>query len=63
MSDNKARQFAQALGLPTVNIPAFLLACRLAGLVKPDQMARIIEDLKNKDFYEFKAEVRDNLLR
>jgi predicted nucleic acid-binding protein len=63
ISDNKARQFARTLGLTTVNIPAFLLACKLAGLVNPVQMARIVEDLKNKDFYEFKPEVREGLLR
>ena len=62
ISDNLARQFARALGLTTVNIPAFLLACKLAGLIQPDQMAPIILDLKSKDFYDFKAAIRAALL-
>lgn len=63
MSDNKARQFAQSLGVAVVNIPAFLLACKLSGLVNPSQMADIIQALKDKDFYEFRADVRRELLR
>ncbi len=43
-------------------IPASFLACKMAALVEPKQMARIIEDLKVKDFYEFRAEVRELLL-
>lgn len=62
ISDNKARQFARALGLTVVNIPAFLLACKMAGLVSPEQMAEIVQDLKDKDYYEFKSEIRDALL-
>jgi predicted nucleic acid-binding protein len=62
MSDNQARQFAQSVGVLTVNIPAFLLACKKIGLVEPAQMAQIIQDLKEKDYYEFKSSVRDLLL-
>lgn len=63
ISDNRARQFARALGLTVVNIPAFLLACRMAGIVSPEQMAQIVQDLKDKDYYEFKSEIRDALLK
>jgi len=62
MNDNKARRFAHSLGIAAVNIPAFLLACKMAGLVSPVQMRQIILDLKTEDFYEFKSEVRDLLL-
>jgi predicted nucleic acid-binding protein len=62
MSDNKARQFAQSVGVNVINIPAFLLACRETGLVEPEQMLRIIQDLKDKDYYKFKPSVRDLLL-
>jgi predicted nucleic acid-binding protein len=62
MSDNKARQFARSLGVTVVNIPAFLLACKMIGLVDPKQMAQIIQDLRDKDFYLFKSEVHDALL-
>lgn len=63
MNDNKARKYAQSLGLGVINIPAFLLACKLAGLVNLEHIGRIIQDLKEQDFYEFKAQVRDELLK
>lgn len=40
ISDNKARQFARLQGTVVVNIPAFLLACKMAVLVSPEQMVR-----------------------
>ena len=62
MSDNKARAFAQSLGVTVVNLPAFLLACQIAGLLDRAAMAQIIQDLKDQDFYEFKADIRAALL-
>jgi predicted nucleic acid-binding protein len=62
MSDNAARHFAQSQKIVVVNIPAFLLACKMGGLLPPDQMAQIVQDLKAKDYYEFKADVRHLLL-
>lgn len=62
INDNKARQFARSLGITVANIPAFLLACKMANLVTRQEMAQIVQDLKTNDFYEFKAEVRDLLL-
>jgi predicted nucleic acid-binding protein len=62
MSDNKARQFAGSLGLAVVNIPAFLLACKMATLLSPEQMGQIIDDLRIEDFYEFRPEIRRALL-
>jgi predicted nucleic acid-binding protein len=63
MNDNKARQFARSLGINVVNIPAFLMACMMSGLIKPEQMLQIVHDLKNEDFYEFKANIRSLLLQ
>lgn len=62
MNDNRARQFARSLGVTVVNIPAFLLACKMAALVGPEQVAQIIDDLKSKDYYELRPEVRRALL-
>ena len=62
MSDNKARQFARSLDVTVANIPAFLLACKMAALVSPEQMAQIIDDLKTQDYYEFRPEIRRALL-
>jgi predicted nucleic acid-binding protein len=63
INDNKARRFAQSQGVVVANIPAFLLACKKASLVSLEEMAQIIKDLKDKDFYEFKPEIRDALLK
>jgi predicted nucleic acid-binding protein len=62
MSDNTARRFAQAQGIEVANIPVFLLACKMVGLVDSEEMAQIIEDLRLKDFFEFRVEVRNHLL-
>jgi predicted nucleic acid-binding protein len=62
MSDNKARQFACSLDITVANIPAFLLACKTAALLSPEQMGQIIDDLRVKDFYEFRPEIRRALL-
>ena len=62
MSDNQARAFAQSLGLTVINLPAFLLACKIAGLLDRVAMAQVIQDLKDQDYYEFKADVRAALL-
>ena len=62
MNDNKARQFARSQGVAVVNIPAFLLACKMASLLSPEQMAQIVDDLKVQDFYEFRPSIRRALL-
>jgi predicted nucleic acid-binding protein len=62
MSDNQARAFAQSLGVTVVNLPAFLLACKIAGLLDRAAMAQVIQDLKDQDYYEFKADIRAALL-
>jgi predicted nucleic acid-binding protein len=62
MSDNKARQFARSLGVTVANIPAFLLACKMAALLSLEQMTQIIDDLKTQDYYEFRPEIRRALL-
>ena len=62
MSDSQARHFARSVGVTVVNIPAFLLACKMSGLIGPEQMLQIIQDLKEQDYYKFKTSVRDLLL-
>jgi len=63
MSDNKARRFARSLSIDAINIPAFLIACKTAGVVDTKTIAQIIDDLRDKDFYEFKKDIRDELLK
>jgi predicted nucleic acid-binding protein len=62
ISDNMARQFARSQGVTVANIPAFLLASKMAALVTPEQMAQIIDDLKTQDYYEFRPDIRRVLL-
>jgi predicted nucleic acid-binding protein len=62
MNDNKARQFARSQGVAVANIPAFLLACKMAALVSSEQMTQIVDDLKTQDYYEFRPEIRGALL-
>lgn len=63
MSDNQARRVARAQGIRVLNIPAFLLACKMSGLIEREEMAQTIRDLKEKDYYKFKQEVREALLK
>jgi predicted nucleic acid-binding protein len=62
ISDNKARQFARSLDVTVVNIPAFLLACKMAALLTPEQMSQIVDDLRAEDYYEFRPDIRHALL-
>jgi hypothetical protein len=34
----------------------------MAALLSPEQIAQIVEDLKVKDYYDFRAEIHDVLL-
>jgi predicted nucleic acid-binding protein len=63
MSDNKARRITKGKGINVINIPAFLLACKLAALLSKEEIKQIIQDLKQKDYYEFKTSEREELLR
>ncbi|HEY77208.1 MAG TPA: hypothetical protein G4O00_13710 [Thermoflexia bacterium] len=61
-NDNKARQVAAQQGLAVVNIPAFLLACKRAGMADRASLEAIVRDLQDKDHYEFRQEVLKALL-
>jgi predicted nucleic acid-binding protein len=62
MNDNRARHQATNYGVHAVNIPAFLLACKMTGLLDPQEMARVIADLQEKDYYGFRRDVLNLLL-
>ena len=62
MNDNKARAQASGLGLQVVNVPAFLLACKLSGLADRSRLAELIRSLQEKDHYGFRTDVLDRLL-
>lgn len=62
MNDNRATKIATRLGARVVNIPGFILACKLSGLLDRTEIAGLIEALERKDHYGFRREVRDLLM-
>jgi predicted nucleic acid-binding protein len=62
MNDNRARQMAARLGIEVLNIPAFLSACKLSGLLSRVDIAALIEAVEKRDRYGFRKDVRDLLL-
>ena len=62
ISDNKARETAKKNNIAVLNISAFLLACKDVGLLSSDDIAIIIQDLRDKDFYEFSKEEKQKLI-
>lgn len=62
MSDNQARLWATRIGLHSVGIPVFLLACKQALLVDAKEIAAIVQDLEEKDRYRFRRDVLQLLL-
>lgn len=63
MNDNRARRRAVELGLQVVNVPAFLLACKLSGFLDRHQTADLVRALQEKDHYGFRADVLAELLK
>ena len=61
ISDNKARRIANKNDIFTLNISAFLLACKEMGILDRNDIATIIRDLKEKDYYEFSEEEEHRL--
>ena len=62
MNDNKARREARRLSLDAVNVPAFLLSCKLDGFVDGKEIRRLVQALQEKDRYGFRADILDRLL-
>lgn len=62
VNDNQARRLARQLGIQAVNIPAFLLACKMAGLLDRDALSDLVTGLREKDYYGFRQDVLDLLL-
>jgi len=62
INDNKARTEAVRLGVQGVNIPAFLLACKLSGFLNLPTLSQVITSLEDRDRYKFRSEVRARLL-
>jgi predicted nucleic acid-binding protein len=62
MNDRKARRVADRLGIGTVDIPAFLLSCKISGFLSLEEIRAVTDALREKDRYGFRQEVLDRLL-
>jgi predicted nucleic acid-binding protein len=62
MNDLKAQRVAQRLGINTVDIPAFLLSCKLSGFSDQKQIRELVAALQEKDRYGFRRQTLDRLL-
>ena len=61
ISDNKARRVANKNEIVTLNISAFLLSCKEMRILESNDIANIIHDLREKDYYEFSEAERAGL--
>lgn len=62
IDDQRARVIAKGKGLKVASIPAFLLFCKKKNVVSFDSIREIVEELKERDYYEFSEESRRLLL-
>ena len=62
ISDNEARSIANKKEIFSLNISAFLLACKDVGILDRSAIATIILELKEKDHYEFSDDERAKLI-
>ena len=62
ISDNEARRIANKKDIFTLNISAFLLACKQMRILDKSDIIAIIRDLKEKDYYEFSEEEKQRLI-
>ena len=61
-NDRQAQRLATGYGVTVINIPAFLLACKLASLLDRSAMAEVTAALQAKDYYGFRRDVLKMLL-
>jgi predicted nucleic acid-binding protein len=62
IDDQRARRIAKEEELKVTSIPAFLLHCKKKKILSTNEIKQIMENLKEKDYYEFSAESADSLL-
>lgn len=62
INDNKARKIAEENGIAVLNISGFLLACKKTMFLDKNEIALIMQDLKQKDYYEFGEDEKKRLL-
>lgn len=62
MDDRKAAKFAESEMITVMDIPIFLLHCKTSNFVSSKEIKEIIEQLKEKDYYEFSEDFKKILL-
>ncbi|OGJ20581.1 hypothetical protein A3K73_05355 [Candidatus Pacearchaeota archaeon RBG_13_36_9] len=62
MDDREAGKLAKSKGVIVMEIPTFLLYCKVGNLLSKEELKKIIEELKEKDYYEFTEEIKEMLL-
>ncbi|MCP4659434.1 MAG: hypothetical protein GY856_28840 [bacterium] len=63
MNDKKASQCAEQFDVRTVNVPAFLLACKHSGFTETKTIQELVTSLQERDHYGFRKETLDFLLK
>lgn len=61
-NDGQAGRVARQLGIEVANVPAFLLAVKVAELADRSELAAVVRELREKDRYAFRADLLDLLL-
>ena len=63
MDDRDAGEYAESKGVEVIDIPAFLFHCKESNTLSVSEIKSIINNLKDKDHYEFEAKVKEELLK
>lgn len=62
MNDKKAGKVAKRNELKPTNILGFLLSLKEKNFIKVERLEKIIPNLEEKDYYQFKKEIKRKLL-
>ena len=62
MDDREAGRLAEGQGITVVDIPSFLFYCKENKILSSYDLNEIISQLKEKDYYEFEKEIKDELI-
>lgn len=63
IDDKDARKFGTSNSIKVMSLPAYFLFCKRKKILSIEDMKEIIKNLKEKDYYEFSNEVKEELLK
>ncbi len=61
-NDRNAGILAERKGITVMDVITFLIYCKNHNLLSKDELRKIINELKEKDYYEFSEEAKNILL-